>query len=231
MRKLILLTILAIVPFFALNAQNQKKSRKAKQPERTVLGSNPNWANQASFYCCTGEVIIQTVSNGVRRSDTIVPRGDMDIYILLHNGAGDISNYFVIGGKGRDTCCSMYGSYRDTLFITGGFSDSTYFGDSTIMRIPDGGMDAFLLCITKTGKVVWLSTSGGSGDDCGRYVYRNNRGEIIARGSYDVKEGETIDFGTLHVTPSKMGMNVFEPAYQRLSGALVSDSKTFFSTD
>lgn len=220
MKKLFLLAIIVMVPFFA-DAQKDKKQRKTKQPALPAQGNNPNWANQATGLGFKDKLVIHTVHG----TDTIASKGDDDVCILWRDGQGDITSYFVIGGAGKDTCTSISGSMGDTLWVTGGYSDTAYFGDSTAVCCSFGGMDVYLACITKTGKLVWVQSSGTDGDDIGTYVYPNRRDrQIIARGLYRPGDDGVIRFGGLAVTTSKVGVDTREPAYQWSSGVLSEKS-------
>jgi hypothetical protein len=229
MKKLFVLMIIMIIPYCAVA---QKKHHAKKEPKLQILGHNDNWKNQAAPYSFVGRMVLET-THGI---DTVTSHGDMDICLAWYDGNGDIYMSLVVGGKGKDTCYSISCSRMDSLFMIGSFSDTMIAGTDTLVSF--GAGDAFVLCLTK--KMIcnrpvpycsWAVSSGGTGDDCAVFAYRNPKGQLIVRGHYSAVQGETIHFGTTAIAVQKTGLSVFEPKYFSATGALVPDMKSFISSD
>ncbi|MCU0660191.1 MAG: hypothetical protein MUD00_01075 [Candidatus Pacebacteria bacterium] len=225
MKQFFFITVFVITPFFVLTteAQNVKKSGKEKKPKYEIVGKVVGYSNQAYAHFFSGTIIVQTTHG----NDTVESCGDRDILILCRNSNGDITSYFTIGGPGKDTVCCMTSSHTDTLLIAGGYSDTAKIADSQC--IARSGMDAFLVRVTKSGKVLWMQTWGASGDDCCTWVWRPGK-DVETRVRYEAKENEDIHVvSSVFYTAPSDGVYIFTLRFNHV-GRLISDTDRIFPT-
>ncbi|MCP4247816.1 MAG: hypothetical protein GY778_12275, partial [bacterium] len=97
--------------------------------------------------------------------------GDMDVYLLKTDAAGDTLWTRTFGGVGYEMVWSV-------VEVAGG--DFLLAGETSSLGA--GGRDVYLLRIDDGGDTVWTRTYGGSGDDRAESVIQAPSGAIIVAG-------------------------------------------------
>ncbi|MCB9641302.1 MAG: SBBP repeat-containing protein [Myxococcales bacterium] len=106
------------------------------------------------------------------------------------------------GGKEGDTGYGIAAAPDGSIYITGSFSSSVTFGSTTLNA--QGENDAYVAKLDATGKTLWVSAIGGTGNDVGRAVATDASGNVYVLGFF---EG-SISLGAITLT-SKGGKNLF----------------------
>lgn len=86
------------------------------------------------------------------------------------------------GGAGTDLCNAMTIDSKGNAYLTGSFSGDSKFGNQVLSS--QGGGDVFIAKITNAGKLEWVVTFGGAGDDFGNAIEINEAGQVAATGVF-----------------------------------------------
>jgi hypothetical protein len=117
--------------------------------------------------------------------------GLSDGFLLKLNGTGNYVWCNQIGGVGNDQISDVSLDSRDNIYITGFFSDSVDFDNtSSIYKLHSNGMkDAFLASFGESGNLHYAQNYGSSMDDEGIHLYASSN-EVDVTGYFQ----NTVDF-------------------------------------
>lgn len=111
--------------------------------------------------------------------------GNSDIFVTKYNPDGKILWAKSYGGSGEDVGYSITCLPGGTLVFTGMISSTVLIGDDTLMG--SGGTDVIVSKLTSDGISVWNKSFGGAGEDAGRGVTLDTKGNIYLTGSFSDK--------------------------------------------
>ncbi len=113
-------------------------------------------------------------------TDTLASTTSRDVFVAGVAPTGVPLWTSALKGPGVDECHSVatdtsncfyiMGSFRDVLYVNGGFKNSF------------GGVDAFLVKYDSVGQLLWAQTMGGPAGDQGRYVAVDAAQNVVAGG-------------------------------------------------
>jgi len=128
--------------------------------------------------------VVATFSDSLNLGDTTIrSAGSTDVAVACYNPAGTLQWGRSFGGAGADEgkAIAIHPTTGD-LIITGGFSVTGNFGSQQL--VSTGGVDLFLVKLTRSGTVTWARGGGGSGRDVGLGVAVDDNGSIAVGGSF-----------------------------------------------
>ena len=99
-------------------------------------------------------------------SDSLISRGNLDIFIAKFNVDGDLIWVTQAGGTENDIVFSVITGEDNSVFLTGSFSGVISFGDTIsgnqqIDLTSIGNADFFVAKYDKTGEIEWVKQAGG----------------------------------------------------------------------
>ncbi len=107
------------------------------------------------------------------------------------------------GGNGNTIAHAIKAAPGGGYYLIGQFDSTAYFSGTTI--VPRGGADVFLARYASTGKLVWIVTAGGPGDDQGWGLDLDSSGNVYITGTFS-------DSGTFH-SANKTSKTVYGNGY------------------
>ncbi len=121
----------------------------------------------------TGSSVIQTDDMGFMVSgySTSFGNGDLDLWLLKTDNAGNQLWYKIFGGMANDYG-HMIEKSSDTAYLITGYTESS----------GAGGRDLWVMKIDNAGNVIWTSVMGGPQDDIGQCVRQTRDGGCIVIG-------------------------------------------------
>ena len=94
-----------------------------------------------------------------------------------------------LGAAGDDSAYSVAADASGNLFVTGAFTGTINLGGGPLTSA--GGSDIFLARYSSDGTHMWSKRFGGTGDDLGRDVAVDSRGNVVVTGYF----AGSVDFG------------------------------------
>jgi len=116
--------------------------------------------------------------------------GADDIYVVKMNAKGEPLWARQLGGQYTDSAWSVAIAPGDDILITGNFRDTVNFGDQPLQS--KGVEDIFLARLGPDGATKWSRSFGEIGQDFGRQVAVDSRGDILLAAQFSAD----VDFGT-----------------------------------
>src|SRR5262245_36086214 len=117
-------------------------------------------------------------------STNLTSAGNTDIYVAKLNASGQVLWATRAGGSGADLGYSVAVGASGNVLVTGHFSGSAKFGNTTIASA--GGTDAFVAELAgNNGKVQWAKKMGGTGNDRGLALQTDCRRKGFVTGGLD----------------------------------------------
>ncbi len=100
-------------------------------------------------------------------TDTVIPAGDYDAFVVKYSSTGTYGQVFSIGGGDTDYFHDLSVDDTGNLYVVGQFSDKVYFDSLGEIDRSDsfGGRDAFLLSLDSDLVYRWHHTWGGTSHD------------------------------------------------------------------
>ncbi len=117
-------------------------------------------------------------------TDTLVSKGDFDVFVLKYDSAGNQKWARSAGGPLGDRGNSLTVDDKQNVYVTGEFRDIVAFGTDTVDNYGGpGGRDIFVAKITKDGNWKWASKAGSSnGSDRGNRIVSNKKDLLYVTG-------------------------------------------------
>ena len=145
--------------------------------------------------CITGDddenIFIAGYFNGtISFGNTELTSYGTDIFIVKYDSAGTIKWAKKAGGASNDYAYALNTDASGNLYVTGDFSGSANFDDSTLVSA--GMKDAFIAKYDSAGVLIWAKKAGGNKDDAGNGIYADNSGNVFLTGSFT----DSASFGT-----------------------------------
>ena len=134
--------------------------------------------------------------NSSKSPSFIIPQSDPCISVPPTNETNTNETYFAIsfGGAGSDVGYGLDVDSSGNTYVTGYFQETVNFGGGNITSA--GSSDIFVLKLDSSGKLLWVNTYGGTGDEAGIHFSIDSSGNIYVSGNF----GDTVDFGGGNVT-------------------------------
>ncbi len=115
--------------------------------------------------------------------------GADDMFIAKFDPAGTLMWIKSIGAENIELVQSIAATKDNALIATGEFRAEVMFGATKLKSA--GNADIFLLKLEATGEVAWAKRFGSTGQDYGRSVTVDSRGDIVLAAEFS----GTVDFG------------------------------------
>jgi hypothetical protein len=121
--------------------------------------------------------------------------GSSDGYLLKLDNSGGYLYCKQIGGLGTDYCGKTSIDNNDNIFVTGSFSNSVDFDNSTsqLLLTSNGLKDIFVAAYSSNGSIIYAQNYGSTSDDEGRWVTCSNNYVYLTG---DFQNTVDFDFGT-----------------------------------
>jgi hypothetical protein len=112
--------------------------------------------------------------------------GNLDIFILKLNAAGDFLWAKGIGGSFQDEGSSIAEDGSGNVYTTGIFEGTVDFdpGAGTSNLTSVGSRDIFISKLDAAGNFLWAKNMGGTDDDAGNSIAVDGSGNVYATGSF-----------------------------------------------
>jgi len=123
-----------------------------------------------------------TVTSGIYHgtitvgSNTLTAKGSRDILVTKLAPSGTVLWATSVGGAGEDTPSALVLDAAGNTTLVGDFSGTATFG--SFIRTAKGGKDLFVARLDSTGKVTWVTTAGGTGNDNATGVGVDSQGNV-----------------------------------------------------
>ena len=118
-----------------------------------------------------------------------------DIFIVKYDASGNVLWAQGAGGTINDEPAGLATDGSGNVYVTGYFnSPSIIFGGTSFTNTGTAGPDMFIVKYDANGNVIWAETAGGSGNDEGLGIARDNSGNVYVTGYFSsshITFGET----------------------------------------
>ncbi len=124
-------------------------------------------------------------------------RGGMDAFVLKYAADGTLLWARQLAGTGNEQGRGLAAAPDGSVLVTGEFSGSMGLGETTLESVGDA-RDIFVGKFSATGEPVWARRFGSTGEDYGRGIGADARGNIYLSGVFSGKvnfEGQLLDSG------------------------------------
>ncbi len=108
--------------------------------------------------------------------------GLQDVFLACYNAGGNLNWVKQAGGTGNEVCAGIASSPNGDSYVTGWFTGTAKFGDSTIVSL--GNYDMFVARYNAAGRLLWVRSGGGNSDDYGNRVSLTRNGGVLVSGSF-----------------------------------------------
>ncbi len=112
----------------------------------------------------------------------LVSAGKEDVFLMIFSSEGALKHLISAGGTGIDQVSSITFSNSGELCFTGCF-EYAFLADNQILK-SKGGKDIFVAVIQQSGRLKWLRSIGGPGDDYGHFITVNDKNDIFVSGNF-----------------------------------------------
>lgn len=164
------------------------------------------WLRTSDAFC--GKALISTASGltavagqftrgtaTFTEGDTLVSRGNSDIFLTLYDKNGAVRWSVAAGGKSDDYATTVACSRNEELYLLGSFADTLFIEDSIIAA--DGSAElAFIAKFDTTGTLLWKKPLLSSSSVYASSVITDSAGNLYVTGSF--KSSLTIDTLTIN---------------------------------
>jgi len=139
----------------------------------------------------TGKTIVTGSFSGTATfGDTMLTSaGESDIFLAKYDSSGNLLWVQQAGGTGEDWGGGIAVDGESNSVISGFFSDTATFGDTTLNSA--GDWDISLAKYSVNGNLLWVQQAGGTSDDMGTGVVLDDDGNSIVTGYFS----DTATFG------------------------------------
>jgi hypothetical protein len=127
--------------------------------------------------------------------NNLISNGSSDGYLLKLDNSGGYLYCKQIGGIGTDNCGKTSIDNNDNIFVTGSFSNSVDFDNSTnqLLLNSNGLKDIFVAAYSSNGTIIYAQNYGSTSDDDGIRVKSSNN-KVYVTGHF--QNTVDFDFGT-----------------------------------
>jgi hypothetical protein len=131
-----------------------------------------------SMICLAG-----SFSDTLHMADTtLISFGVEDVFIAMFTPDGKLKHLTTVVGIGNEQVRALAFAPNGNLGITGSFDNSVLIQDQIIQTT--GGKDIFVAVIDTAGKLKWLKSIGGFGDDYGYAITTNSNNDYFVSGNF-----------------------------------------------
>lgn len=113
---------------------------------------------------------------------TLVSVGEEDVFIAMFSSSGELKHILTAVGIGNEQVMSVAFSPMGEIGITGSFDYSILMQNEILQT--NGGKDIFVAVLDTTGKLNWIKSIGGIGDDSGYTITANNNNDFFVTGNF-----------------------------------------------
>lgn len=119
-------------------------------------------------------------------------KGDNDVFVLKHNGSGDLIWGKSFGGVLTDRGNAVAVDSKNNVYITGSFEDSIDLdpGSGFFYLGSNGKTDGFVLKLDSNGSFVWGNCFSGVDKESGNFILVDDSANIYTAGYFE----DTVDF-------------------------------------
>ena len=115
-------------------------------------------------------------------SDSLISRGNMDVFVAKINPFGNWIWAKQAGGTDSDQCLSMCVDSNGDSYIIGTFKGQSFFGNDTLNCA--GYLDIFVAKIDTDGNWLWAREAGGGSNDEGNDICMDENSDIFITGYF-----------------------------------------------
>jgi hypothetical protein len=112
----------------------------------------------------------------------LISYGLQDFFLASYNAGGNLNWVKQAGGTGNEVCAGITSAPNGDTYVTGWFTGTAKFGDSTIVSY--GSYDMFVAKYNAAGSLLWVRSGGGNSDDYGNRVSLTRNGGVLVSGSF-----------------------------------------------
>lgn len=117
--------------------------------------------------------------------------GNLDVFIMKYDAAGNFLWAKTWGGTGWDAACAVKLDGNEHVYIAGFFVDTVNFDPEDSQMVTSNGLrDVFFTELSPDGRIISTKTWGGTGNDMGFSLTVGNGGKVYVVGSFS----NTVDF-------------------------------------
>ncbi len=113
---------------------------------------------------------------------TLTSYGLQDVFLASYDAGGALNWVKQAGGTGNEVCAGITTAPNGDSYVTGWFTGTAKFGDSTIVSY--GSYDMFVARYSASGSLLWVKSGGGISDDYGNRVSLTRKGGVLVSGSF-----------------------------------------------
>lgn len=150
--------------------------------QKTIGGSDTDLLTAFEPTADNGYILGGYSSSNISGNKTENSNGQIDLWLVKIDGAGNILWQKTIGGSGDDFLISIKQT-TDGGYIIGASSDSNISGDKT--ENSRGGLDYWILKLDASGNILWQKTYGGAQPEFDNYVVETTDGGYFVGGYSD----------------------------------------------
>ncbi len=132
----------------------------------------------------TGNIYVTGYFSSTAKFDSthsLTSNGLTDGFIAKYNNNGCLAWVMQIGGSGADQGNAIAVDTSGFIFVTGNYSGSVLFGNSTTL-VSEGNTGAFIAKYDTSGNLQWAASQGGSGIENGNGIAVDNGGNVFVIG-------------------------------------------------
>lgn len=144
---------------------------------------NTETSNIKSVLSDGSQIIAGTFSNNkILGARSLQSRGNKDVFIAKQNKDGSYDWATSAGGSDYDSVFAISSIDNNSTFITGTFSGSASFGDTTL--ISSSEQEIFIAKLNADGTFAWANKVGGFGNDYVKSIKGQNDGSSFIIGTF-----------------------------------------------
>lgn len=189
--------ILLIAAFSVSVAQNWTELTKP-----VIVGSGSGYSSHDQAYAVCSDSQKNFFLTGyfegivVFHGDTLVSRGNRDIFIAKYDSTGTYKWSRSAGGASSDYGTAVACDSAGNIVIAGYFYETAYFGSNTITATANS--DAYVAKLDASGNWLWAKAASGAGFEKANGISIDAGNNIYITGNYD----NNIKFGSTTLTSS-----------------------------
>ncbi|MCZ6800754.1 MAG: T9SS type A sorting domain-containing protein [Nitrospirae bacterium] len=133
----------------------------------------------------SGHILVVGLFEGSATFDdtiTLRSRGSFDIFVTKYDESGNSLWARGIGGSGSDLGGSVATDESGNVLVTGSFSGSANFGDTTLTV--QGEHDTFIAKYDEDGNPLWVRSAGRPVGDSGNGIATDGFGNVVVVGNF-----------------------------------------------
>lgn len=129
------------------------------------------------------------------KTQTLKSNGKSDIFVQRFDTAGNLIWAISFGGSDDESVTGVSADTLGGILLTGWFGDKVDFDPSSSVstRTSNGNSDVFIQRLSTQGKLIWVKSLGGSGEDYGLSIVSDKSGNLYITGVF---------WGTVDFNPS-----------------------------